>query len=146
MTTFERDVRAAVYRHFLDTGGAPSPEDLAVGLHASVDTVRSALQTLADDHALVLLPDGESIRMAHPFSGVATDSVVTIGDRTWFANCVWDGFAIVGLLGGTGRVSTHSPATGAPIVFEVADHAVHGEAIAHFLVPAAHFWDDIGYT
>jgi Alkylmercury lyase len=146
MTTFERDVRAAVYRHLLDTGGAPPAEDLAVVLDASPDAVRSALRALADDHALVLQPDGASIRMAHPFSGVATDARVAIGARTWFANCVWDGLSIVGLLGGTGCLSTHSPATGAPIVFDVADHVVRGDGIAHFLVPAARFWDDIGFT
>jgi hypothetical protein len=146
MTTFERDVRAAVYRHLLDTGSAPSAEDLAVVLDAPPDTVRSALRALADDHALVLQPDGASIRMAHPFSGVATDASVAIGARTWFANCVWDGLSIIGLLGGSGRLTTHSPASGTPIVFDVADHVVRGHAIAHFLVPAARFWDDIGYT
>jgi len=146
MTTFERDVRAAIYRHFLDAGGAPSTRQLALALGVDAGAVRAAVRALAGEHALVLLPDGESIRMAHPFSGVATDSVVAIGERTWFANCVWDGLSIVGLLGGTGCLSTHSPASGAPIVFEVTNHAVHGDAIAHFLVPAARFWVDIGYT
>ena len=84
--------------------------------------------------------------MAHPFSGVQTDVSVAIGAARWFANCVWDGLSIVGVLGGTGRLTTHSPATGAPLLFDVVDHVVRGDGIAHFLVPAARFWDDIGVT
>ena len=55
--------------------------------------------------------------MAHPFSGVASDFLVTIGERTWFANCVWDGLSILALLG-DGTLETHSPATGEPITLD----------------------------
>jgi hypothetical protein len=146
MTEFEREVRAAVYQGFRETGRSPSAAELAAAVDASRADIRVALAGLAGAHALVLQPDGESIRMAHPFSGVPTDAVVTITDRQWFANCAWDGLAIIGLFGGTGRLETPSPATGAPIVFEVADGVVHGDGVVHFLVPAAHFWDDIVHT
>jgi hypothetical protein len=39
-----------------------------------------------------------------------------------------------------------SPATGAAIVFEVTNGVVNGDGVAHFLVPAARFWDDIAFT
>lgn len=84
--------------------------------------------------------------MAHPFSGVPTDAVVTVAGRQWFANCAWDGLAIIGLFGGTGRLETPSPATGEPIVFEVTEGVVRGAGMVHFLVPAARFWDDIVHT
>lgn len=106
MTAFERDVRAAVYESFRGTGRGPSAADLGASLRAGGDDVRSALAGLAAAHALVLQPDGESVRMAHPFSGVPTDSVVTVGVRQWFANCAWDGLAIIGLFGGNGRLET----------------------------------------
>lgn len=146
MTEFERDVRAAVYHGFRETGRSPSAADLAASLRSSVGDVRAALARLAESHALVLQSDGDSVRMAHPFSGVATDSVVTVGDKQWFANCAWDGLAIIGLFGGNGRLETHSPSTGAPLILEVTHGVVHGEAVIHFLVPAAHFWDDIVHT
>lgn len=145
ITTFERDVRAAVYAGFRDTGSAPTPEALASTLRASRPAVVAALGALADQHGLVLQPDGESIWMAHPFSGVPTDFVVSIGSRRWFANCAWDGLSILGLLG-EGRLETHVPGTGEPLMFEVANGVVHGKGVVHFLVPAARFWDDIGYT
>ena len=146
MIARERDVRAAVYGAFRDTGEAPTAEQLAVTLGLTRDEVARALHGLADAHALVLQPDGASIRMAHPFSGIPTDFRVLVGTRHWFANCAWDGLAIVGLFGGTGRLETHSPETGEPLILDVVDGRVHGEAVVHFLVPAARFWDDIGYT
>jgi hypothetical protein len=64
---------------------------------------------------------------------------------SWFANCVWDGLSILALVG-DGALETHSPATGQPIRFAVRDRIVAGEGVVHFLVPAARFWDDIGFT
>jgi hypothetical protein len=146
MAPLERDVRAAVYAAFRDTGEAPSADALAATLGQSRQAVLDALGALHAAHALVLRPGGASLWMAHPFSGVPTDFLVTIAGRRLFANCVWDGLSIIALLGGTGRLDTHSPATGEPLVFEVVDGRVTGEGIAHFLVPAARFWDDIGFT
>lgn len=83
--------------------------------------------------------------MAHPFSAVATDFLVTIGDRQWYANCVWDGLAILALLG-EGILETHSPATGESIQFRVSGGKVLGEALVHFLVPARRFWANIVFT
>ncbi len=91
------------------------------------------------------MPDGESVRMAHPFSAIESDFVVTIGGRIWFANCVWDGLSILALLG-DGALETHSPATGEQIMLTVDDGLVYGDAIVHFLVPARQFWDDIVFT
>lgn len=145
MTDFERDVRAAVYAGFRDTSSAPTPAALATTLGSSREAVVAALQALAQDHCLVLQPDGESVWMAHPFSAVPTDFVVSIGDRRWFANCAWDGLSILGLFG-DGRLETHAPGTGEPLTFEATGGVVRGEGVIHFLVPAARFWDDIGHT
>ena len=134
-----------MYASFRVKSRAPTPEVLAAVTGSRRAAVISALRTLADEHCLVLLPDGESIWMAHPFSGVETDFRVTLGDHRWFANCVWDGLSILALFG-DGSLNTHSPATGDPLRFDVARGAVRGEGLVHFLVPARRFWDDIGYT
>jgi len=134
-----------VYASFRDRSAPPSVAELADSLSVSYATVSSTLRNLADKHCIVLLPDTDSIWMAHPFSGIETDFVVTIDDRQWFANCVWDGLSILALFG-DGSLDTHSPATGKPIRFEVSAGVVHGSGIVHFLVPARRFWDDIGYT
>lgn len=148
MNEFERHIRAAVYASFRNQSRPPSSAELSETLEASPEEVSSALRNLAEEHCLVLLPGTESIWMAHPFSGIETDFVVTLDDRRWFANCVWDGLSILALFGGEagGSLDTHSPATGEELRFEVSQRTVHGPGIVHFLVPARHFWDDIGYT
>jgi hypothetical protein len=143
--SFERDVRAAVYASFRVKSQVPTPDVLAEVTGSARTEVISALRALANEHCLVLLPDGESIRMAHPFSGVETDFLVTRGDHRWFANCVWDGLSILALFG-DGSLDTHSPANGESLRFDVASGAVRGAGLVHFLVPARRFWDDIGYT
>lgn len=145
MTPFERQVRHAIYASFQNATSTPSPESIAHGLSSPLETVKAALQALADAHALVLQPGTHEIWMAHPFSGIKTDFVVTVGDRQWFANCVWDGLSILGLFG-DGRLDTHCPASQTPLRFDVQDGRVSGEGVVHFLVPASRFWDDIGFT
>ena len=83
--------------------------------------------------------------MAHPFSAVATDFLVRIGDRHWFANCVWDGLSILALLG-DGTLDTHSRGSDELIRLHVSAGKVLGDTLVHFLVPARRFWDDIGFT
>lgn len=148
MNDFERHVRASVYASFREQSRPPSVAELSNTLGASPEEVSSAIRNLAEEHCLVLVPGTESVWMVHPFSGIETDFVVSIGERRWFANCVWDGLSILALLGGEdgGSLDTHSPATGEGLRFEVSQGIVHGPGIVHFLVPARHFWDDIGYT
>ena len=145
MNRFQRRLRASIYAGFRDSSTPPSIEALSTALAASREEVAAGLRALADEHCIVLVPGTGSIWMAHPFSGVETDFVVSIGDRRWFANCVWDGLSILALLG-DGSLDTHSPATGRPLRFEALNGVVSGPGIVHFLVPARSFWDDIGYT
>ena len=107
--------------------------------------VSDALHALAREHALVLRPGSDAIWMAHPFSGIDTDFLVTIGGRRRFANCAWDGLSILALLG-DGKLETHSPTTGQLLRYRVTAGKVHGRGLIHFLVPARRFWDDIGFT
>jgi hypothetical protein len=145
MTEIERRVRVAIYRALLEAGRAPSVAALVSQLGLTVAEVADALRALADAHAIVLHPGTGVVWMAHPFAAAATDFVVRSGTRSWFANCVWDGLSILALVG-DGTLDTHSPATGAAMRFVVRDRFVSGEGVVHFLVPAARFWDDIGFT
>jgi hypothetical protein len=142
---FNNAVRTFVVSTLRHTGSAPSVGDLAAAMKAEPEDVAAALRTLASGHALVLDHASGCVRMAHPFSGVPTDFVVTIDGRRWFANCAWDGLSILAMLG-DGCLDTHSPATGEPLRFEVDGGTVRGDGLIHFLVPARHFWDDIVFT
>ncbi len=145
MDAFERQVRATVIQMLRDTGRAPTASAISEMLGLAESRASAALHSLADEHRLVLVSGTDRVRMAHPFSGVDSDFLVAIGERTWFANCVWDGLSILALLG-DGTLQTHSPATGESITLSVRDGAVEGDAIVHFLIPARQFWDDIVFT
>jgi hypothetical protein len=142
---FERQIRAEVFASLRETSRPPTTDELAAKTNSDRAHVVSALHALADEHSLVLVPDSDSVWMAHPFSGIETDFVVTIGERCWYANCAWDGLSILALLG-DGTLDTHSPITGEPLKFEVAMGMVSGSGLVHFLVPPKRFWDSIVYT
>jgi hypothetical protein len=144
----DEDVRLAVYRAFADTGGPSSIPDLAADMGAAVEDVRASLRRLADTRHVVLGSSHEVV-MAHPFAAVPLGFSV-MGSRTlWWGGCAWDAFAIPHLVPDEPEalVATRCPGCGAPHAWVVDRQAPPpGEQVAHFLVPAAHMWDDILHT
>ena len=136
-------MRTHIYQHFRDNGRAPRAEQTAESLGLTTSEVVEGLQRLAESHLVVLVPGEPTVWMAHPFSGVQTDHVVIIGDRTWFANCAWDGLAIIALLG-DGSYATESPVDRTGVEWFVEGGVVSPSGLVHLLVPAREFWDDIG--
>ena len=144
MNTVDRAVRTAVFELLVTGSKDPTPSALAVTTGLAIDAVAASLNRLSVEHRLVLSADGDRVVMAHPFSGVPTDYQSQIGDRVWWANCAWDAFGILALLG-AGRVVATSP--GQPeSVWTVNDGSVAPDGLVHFVVPARRFWDDIGFT
>jgi hypothetical protein len=141
-------VRLAVYRGFVERGRAPSVDELAEGLGESA-AVREALGELHAARHVVLEADGESVVMAHPFSAVPLGFSV-MGSRTlWWGGCAWDSFALPHLLPDEDEalVATTCPACGSAHAWVVTTtRPPSGRQIAHFLVPAAHMWDDAVHT
>jgi len=85
--------------------------------------------------------------MAEPFSGVPTSFVVRSGAHRWWGNCIWDGLAILALLGVDGEVSTACPSSGRSLRVTVAEGALaDAPGVVHFAVPARDWWRDIGFT
>jgi hypothetical protein len=140
-------VRNATYGWFATTGRAPTVDDLAVALDRSVADVAASWRRLHDEHALVLHPGPLALRMAHPFSAVPTAFRVRTAGRWWYANCAWDAFGIGAALHDDGHVETSCPDCGEVIAVDVVDGRVgDGSLVFHCLVPAARWWDDIGFT
>ncbi len=113
MNPIERRVRAYIINGLHETGTAPGMAQISASLGIPQPEVSDSLQSLATQHRLVLRPGSEAIWMVHPFSGIETDFVVNAKGGSWYANCVWDGLSILGLVG-DGRLETHSPQTGEP--------------------------------
>lgn len=143
----DRDLRAAIYDHTAARGRVPAPAELARATGQARAELRTALGRLAERRLLVLEPDGETIRMAPPFSGVPTQHRVRAGGREYFANCSWDALGVVAALGVPGLVRSRCEQSGEPLEIPVSESGPKPVAcLAHFAVPAARWWDDIVFT
>ncbi len=138
-------LRHQIYRHFADTGDAPTLPTLAQWVGGEPEA-RRALHRLHDAHAVVLDEDG-TIQMALPFSAVPTAHKVVAGDRSWFANCAWDSLAIPAALDIDAVIESEWLDTGEPVELAISDGRLrHTDGFIHFAVPARHWWDDIVET
>jgi hypothetical protein len=84
---YDTEVKLGVYRHFAKTGLRPTPKDIAEITSSDVSSVVEAYQRLRAQRVLVLEADGPAIRMAPPFSGIATQHVVDVAGIRYHANC-----------------------------------------------------------
>jgi hypothetical protein len=147
MNPFDARVRQAVYRHFADTGTAPVPDRLATQLACSADDVRAAFARLRQNRVLLLEQDGDTIRMAPPFSGVPTPHRVEVGQRHYFANCAWDALGIPAALHQPGVVHSSCGQSGVPLRLRVGIEGPEASTwLFHCQVPAAHWWDNLVFT
>ena len=144
---FDTQIKLAVYRHFAETGRAPSPGDVAELTGSNVGSVLDTYPRLRAQRVLALEADGRSIRMAPPFSGVPTQHVVYVGGKQYFANCAWDALGVPAALHQPGAVHSRCEQSGEPFYLEVALEGPEPSTwLFHCLVPAAKWWDDIVFT
>lgn len=138
-------LRLAIYRHFADTGRAPSREALCVELSTQLGVLDEAMTALADARLLVL-DDAGDIVMAHPFAS-RNFGFSVMGSRTlYWGGCAWDAFAIPHLVAREPRVlvATTCPTCGRALAWVVDRVAPPpGDELVRFATPAARAWDDV---
>ena len=146
MDAADIDLRNATYRRFVELGRAPSAAEVAEIAAMSETAVREGWQRLHDAHALVL-DDAVEIAMANPFAAKPTSFRVEAAGRSWFANCAWDAFGIGAALQADSTIHTECADCRTPLDIVVSDGRPDDtDLVFHVLVPAASWWDDIGYT
>jgi hypothetical protein len=85
--------------------------------------------------------------MAGPFAATKTDYAVAAGNRTYYANCGWDMLGIPMILTAPAEVRTKCTDCGSPMTIDCDPLRPPSEnAVVHFLVPARHWYEDIGFT
>jgi Alkylmercury lyase len=140
-------VRNVTYRLFVDLERAPSSAEVAEAVGIDENGVRASWARLHDVHAIVLDPQTGGLRMASPFSAVPTSFRVRTGDQWWYANCAWDAFGICAALDVDGDIETVCADCGDPVTCAVRARRPDDDTLLfHCLVPAAGWWDDIGFT
>jgi hypothetical protein len=142
MDEADLELRRRTYAFLVEHGRAPAASDLG----EPADVV-AGWRRLHEQHALVLNPATDELRMLNPFSTVPSAYRVRARGRWWYGNCAWDAFGICAALHTDGRIETSCADCGEPLVVEVRDERP-GDAslVFHCLVPAARWWDDIVFT
>jgi hypothetical protein len=143
----DTSVKLATYRHFAATGSGPSPEQVAGPAGCSAGEARAAFARLQANRVLLLEPDGVTIRMAPPFSGVPTMHQVEIGAQRYFANCAWDALGIPAALHHEAVVHSRCGQSGEPLRLAVGVEGPEPSGwLFHCQVPAARWWADLVFT
>ena len=143
----DSQVRRTVYDGFILETRLLSRVEIGARLGVAESDVAQAFARLSAGRALVLQPGGGEVLMANPFSAVPTPFLVEAGPRRWWGNCIWDALGIPAMVGTDARLLTSCPDCGESISLEICEGAVGtAQAVAHFVVPAAHWWDDIVFT
>jgi Alkylmercury lyase len=144
---FALEVRRLVYDGAIHRCAIPTKSDLVAAAGASAKAVERALQALGDAHMLVLQRDSGEVLMANPFSAVPTPFVVSIGSRSWYGNCIWDSMGIAAMLGADASLDASCGCCGTAMKLAIPNGCRdEDERVAHFAVPAAHWWDDIVFN
>jgi hypothetical protein len=146
MRSDDLELRNATYRRFVELGRAPTAAEMVASTGRSDDDVRAGWQRLHDGHALVLDGAGDLL-MANPFSAVPTRHRVHAAGNRWFANCAWDAFGIGAALHADSVIDTVCADCHEPIRLDVrGGRPDDTNLVFHVLVPAASWWQDIGFT
>jgi hypothetical protein len=141
----ETEVKLQIYKTIADTTQAPSAAEVAAALNTSPAEIQSAFYALGEQRLLLLEPDQpHHIRMAPPFSGVPTIHKVQVSGRSYYANCAWDAFGVAAALHKDADIVSECPDCGESLELQIRNfQPLNQELVAHFAVPAAHWWDDI---
>jgi hypothetical protein len=139
-------VRLELYRRFVQDRRAPTHAEVGKALGLSEEETAESFRRLADSRVIVLRPGTLEVWMANPLSAVETPYRVETARGSYYANCAWDAFGVVAMLGTDGVVATSCADCGEPLELRVAGGELEAEGVAHFLVPASRWWDDIGHT
>jgi hypothetical protein len=145
---FDTKVKLKIYQMVARETVMPAASEVAAQLSVPAGEVQAAFKRLYRKRLLVPEPGDETrIRMAPPFSGVATPFRVEVSAKSYYANCVWDAFGVPAALHADATIHASDGFTGEPLLLQVKDGKPgQRDWVAHFAVPAAQWWRDIIYT
>ncbi len=143
----DKVVRHYVYDYVMREGLPPTIAETSSALSRSWDEIRASFQRLADGHILVLQKQSGEILMANPFSAVPTPFLVKAGDRSYYGNCIWDAMGIPAMLKQDAIIEASCGCCSTAMNLKITNGSLEeARGLAHFAIPAAHWWDDIVFN
>jgi hypothetical protein len=144
---FDTRTKLLIYETLAASGRIPTRLELAAGLRVDEPAITASLARLREKKLVFLGRETGEIVMAPPFSAVPTSFNVLAGNTTYYANCVWDAYGVAAALKRDAAIEASCGCCGEPMRMAVRDgRHVPTEGIAHFAVPARHWWDDLTFT
>ncbi|WP_180735065.1 organomercurial lyase [Paraburkholderia sp. PGU19] len=129
---------------FIQKGHAPTNEELAQKLAASLDEVESGLVRLGTSHGIVLHPGRCELWVVHPFSSSPTHTWVQAATSGWWAPCMWCALGIAALIKGELTIHTRIGAEKEPVQIDVVDGVPEQAGLfVHFADPPRKAWDNV---
>jgi hypothetical protein len=147
---FPTALRRYIYDQLLSHGLPPSSEQIGEHFGVSADDARQAIGSLKLGKTVLAHPTTGEIWMAGPFAA-RPSSYRVVGSRlAWWANCAWDMLGVMAIANQAVRVETECTDCREPISVDATPGegvlGASGDLVVHFLVPARHWYDDIGFT
>ncbi len=141
-------VRVSIYTQIAESGAPPTSAEVAAQLGVPRAEALALFAELGRQRSVTLDPQTGELWMCGPFSAVPTRFRVNGSRASWWANCAWDMLGIPAALGIDVGVRTNCGCCGEALELAVDAQRgpTMGEGIAHFFLPARHWYEDIGYT
>jgi hypothetical protein len=147
MTALDNRVRLHIYERFVADGVPPSVSGTGEALGIGREEAEAAYRRLEQDHIIVLAPGTLNIWLANPLCSTPSSFEVEAGSRSRWAVCIWDALGIPAMLGMDATISTRCPDCQEHIELVVRDSRLEpADAVIHFAVPAARWWENIAFT
>jgi len=143
----QADVRIYVYDRTIGDGVLPTLDAVASHFVTTRTEVLDAIKREPIGKTILLDPRTGEIWMAGPFSATPTEYVVTAGTRRWWANCAWDMLGVGALVDDTVGIRARCTDCGEDVALTLRPGDEHvADMVVHFLLPAAEWYADIGFT
>lgn len=143
-TDFQNKLRYYINRFIYDNGYAPRASELSKITGVNTREVEQALQSLANEHALVLHPGTFDIWVAHPFALFPTLFWVRTGEKQWWGNCAWCSLGIASLSDSDTDIFTKLQGREEPVTIHIRNLEVkEKDYVVHMPLPAKNSWDNV---
>lgn len=137
-------VRGELTRSIAELEHAPSNRELALRIGCSQGECETALTALAHAHALLLHPGTKNPWVVHPFALSPGSCWVEIGEKGWWANCLYCAFGIASAIGRDADIFTRIGGEREHLHVHVRDgEVVEQDLLFHLSTPPRAWWDNV---
>ena len=136
-----------ILKFVVEHGYGPRTSDLAANLNTAEEDIVTGLQSLQEEHGVVLHPDSSNIWVIHPFSLAPTNFLLRDTQHAWWANCAWCALGAAALLNRDCTITTTLGADDKQVRLSISNGKLLDPGFCvHFPVPMRQAWDNVIYT